>query len=63
MKSILFLIGIIILIGIEIVSVYYIMPFPGSQVDEMVEVAHIVVGGFHFGCLFGVHFRFLSLGW
>ncbi|MFM9839666.1 MAG: DUF3179 domain-containing (seleno)protein, partial [Cyclobacteriaceae bacterium] len=30
------------LIGIEIVSVYYIMPFPGSQVDEMVEVAYFI---------------------
>ncbi len=42
MKSLLFLIGIVILIGIEIVSVYYIMPFPGSQVDEMVEVAYLI---------------------
>jgi hypothetical protein len=42
MKSLLFLIGITILIGIEIVSVYYIMPFPGSQVDEMVDVAYFI---------------------
>jgi hypothetical protein len=42
MKSILFLAGIVLLIGIEIVSVYYIMPFPGSQVDEMVEVAYFI---------------------
>ncbi len=42
MKTLLFLIGIVLLIGIEIVSVYYIMPFPGSQVDEMVDVAYFL---------------------
>jgi hypothetical protein len=42
MKSVLFLAGIVLLIGIEIVSVYYIMPFPGSQVDEMVDVAYFI---------------------
>jgi hypothetical protein len=33
MKIVFFLIGILFLIGVEIARVYYIMPFPGSQVD------------------------------
>jgi Protein of unknown function (DUF3179) len=42
MKPIVFLIGIILLIGVEIASVYYIMPFPGSQIDEMVDIAYFI---------------------
>jgi Protein of unknown function (DUF3179) len=42
MKAILFILGILILIGVEITSVYYIMPFPGSQVDEMVDMAYFI---------------------
>jgi hypothetical protein len=40
MKIILFLLGIVILIGSEIARVYYIMPFPGSQVDEAIDLAY-----------------------
>jgi hypothetical protein len=44
MKPIVFLISIVILIGVEITSVYYIMPFPGSQVDEIVDMAYFIHG-------------------
>ncbi len=39
MKIIFFLLGIVLLIGVEIARVYYIMPFPGSQVDEIIDLA------------------------
>jgi hypothetical protein len=42
MKVVFFLLGIVILIGVEIARVYYIMPFPGSQVDEVVELAYFI---------------------
>jgi len=42
MKTILFLIGILLLITIEIARVYYIMPFPGSQVDETIQLAYFM---------------------
>ncbi|HTH56315.1 MAG TPA: DUF3179 domain-containing (seleno)protein [Cyclobacteriaceae bacterium] len=42
MKTILFAVGLLLLIGIEIALVYYIMPFPGSQVDETVELAYFI---------------------
>jgi hypothetical protein len=42
MKIFFFLVGIVILIGIEIARVYFIMPFPGSQVDERVALAYFI---------------------
>jgi len=42
MKILLFLLGIIILIGVEIARVYYIMPFPGSQKDEVIDLAYFL---------------------
>ncbi|MCX8491330.1 MAG: DUF3179 domain-containing (seleno)protein, partial [Cyclobacteriaceae bacterium] len=42
MKISLFLVGIILLIGVEVARVYYIMPFPGSQVDEVIEFAYFI---------------------
>ncbi len=42
MKIFLFLVGIVLLIGVEVARVYYIMPFPGSQVDEVVELAYFI---------------------
>jgi len=40
MKIALFLVGIIILIGAEIAKVYFIMPFPGSQEDQVIDIAY-----------------------
>ena len=37
-----FLAGILFLIGIEIARVYFIMPFPGSQRNETLEVAYFI---------------------
>jgi len=34
MRALLFLVGVLTLLGPEILRVYYIMPFPGSQADE-----------------------------
>ncbi|HLZ15541.1 MAG TPA: DUF3179 domain-containing (seleno)protein, partial [Cyclobacteriaceae bacterium] len=42
MKPFLFLMGILLLIGVEIARVYYIMPFPGSQVDETIALAYFI---------------------
>lgn len=42
MKYLLFAIGLLLLVGVEIARVYYIMPFPGSQVDEMVQLAYFI---------------------
>jgi hypothetical protein len=40
MKIVFFLLGIIILIGVEIAKVYFIMPFPGSQEDQVIDIAY-----------------------
>ena len=42
MKLILFGAGILVLIFAEILRVYYIMPFPGSQVDETIALAYFL---------------------
>ncbi|MBI1770460.1 MAG: DUF3179 domain-containing protein [Bacteroidetes bacterium] len=42
MKPLLFAIGILLLIGVEIARVYFIMPFPGSQVDETIFLAYFI---------------------
>ena len=42
MKPFLFLVGIVLLIGAEIARVYYIMPFPGSQVAETIDLAYFI---------------------
>jgi hypothetical protein len=42
MKFILFLVGIIFLVVIEIARVYYIMPFPGSQKENTIELAYFL---------------------
>lgn len=42
MRIVLFLVGIIILIVAEVARVYYIMPFPGSQVDEVIDMAYFI---------------------
>jgi len=41
-RFLLLALGIIVLVGIEIVKVYFIMPFPGSQVEERIKVAYFV---------------------
>lgn len=42
MKYVLFLVGITFLIGIEIARVYFIMPFPGSQEENTIELAYFL---------------------
>jgi hypothetical protein len=42
MKSLLFLFGMLLLIGVEIARVYFIMPFPGSQADENIALAYFI---------------------
>src|SRR5258707_10324989 len=42
MKTLLFIVGLLLLIGVEIARVYFIMPFPGSQVDESVQLAYFI---------------------
>lgn len=40
--------GLATLIGFEIASVYYIMPFPGSQRQESIELAYYLVNHIHY---------------
>ncbi len=42
MKYVFFLVGIVLLIGVEIARVYYIMPFPGSQEENTIELAYFI---------------------
>lgn len=42
MKILLFLVGIVLLIVVEVARGYFIMPFPGSQVDDAIEVAYFL---------------------
>jgi len=42
MRIFLFLIGIIILVGSEVARVYFIMPFPGSQADDVIDLAYFL---------------------
>lgn len=41
-KLIFFLLGFIILVGVEILRVYYIMPFPGSQHQNSIRIAYFL---------------------
>jgi hypothetical protein len=41
-RALQFIIGIILLIGLEIYRVYYIMPFPGSQESDTLELAYFL---------------------
>jgi hypothetical protein len=46
--------GVLVLFGFEIASIYYIMPFPGSQRDESVELAYFLVNHIHYFRLAGL---------
>jgi hypothetical protein len=54
MKFFLFLLGIIILVGAEIAKVYFIMPFPGSQEDNVIDMAYYLHNNINFFRLTGV---------
>lgn len=42
MKIVLVILAFVILIGAEVMKVYYIMPFPGSQHDETIALAYFL---------------------
>ncbi len=42
MKVFLFLTGLVLLIGVEIARVYFIMPFPGSQIENTIDLAYFL---------------------
>jgi hypothetical protein len=42
LKTVQFIAGLIMLIGLEILRVYYIMPFPGSQRAETIDIAYFL---------------------
>jgi hypothetical protein len=42
MKIVLLVVGFIILIFVEILRVYYIMPFPGSQAADTIDLAYFI---------------------
>jgi Protein of unknown function (DUF3179) len=41
-RAFLFILGMLILIGSEIARVYYIMPFPGSQESDTIQLAYFI---------------------
>jgi hypothetical protein len=54
LKPIQLIVGLIILIGLEVLKVYFIMPFPGSQHWESVEFAYFLHANI---------FYFRTIGW
>lgn len=42
LRVLVFAVGLIILIGAEVMKVYFIMPFPGSQVDNTIDLAYFL---------------------
>ena len=42
MRILLLLVGFLILFASEILRVYFIMPFPGSQEDETLNLAYFI---------------------
>jgi hypothetical protein len=42
LRLLLFLLGIITLVGAELLKIYFIMPFPGSQEDETIRLAYML---------------------
>jgi hypothetical protein len=42
MKSILFIVGVLWLFGAEILRVYFIMPFRGSQQMNSIDLAYLI---------------------
>ncbi len=42
MKIFLFLSGLVLLIAVEIARVYFIMPFPGSQIESTIDLAYFL---------------------
>ena len=54
MKIFIFLIGIIVLVGAETARVYYIMPFPGSQEDQAINLAYFLYNNILYFRLAGV---------
>ncbi|HEY0655404.1 MAG TPA: DUF3179 domain-containing (seleno)protein [Chryseosolibacter sp.] len=44
LKTVQFIIGMLLLIALEIFKVYFIMPFPGSQRSETVDLAYFIHG-------------------
>jgi hypothetical protein len=53
MRIFLFALGILVLIGIEVLRVYYIMPFPGSQRSESVDLAYFLHNNINYFRLIG----------
>ncbi|MEK7728585.1 MAG: DUF3179 domain-containing (seleno)protein [candidate division KSB1 bacterium] len=42
LRALLFIIGFILLLGAEVLRVYFIMPFPGSQRSETIDLAYFL---------------------
>lgn len=54
LRLLLFLLGILVLVGAEFLKVYYIMPFPGSQEDETIQLAYMLHNNIWLFRIFGV---------
>ena len=42
MKKLLLIVGILVLFAAEILQVYFIMPFPGSQKSDTIDIAYFL---------------------
>ena len=54
MRWILFVLGMLLLMGVEILRVYFIMPFPGSQEDNTLAIAYFLQGNIFYFRLLGI---------
>jgi hypothetical protein len=54
MKWIFFILGMLLLMGVEILRVYFIMPFPGSQEDDTLAIAYFLHGNIFYFRLLGI---------
>lgn len=50
----LLILGVIVLVGFEVASIYYIMPFPGSQREESINLAYWLVNNLVYLRLLGL---------
>ncbi len=54
MKFFLFLLGILVLVCAEVARVYFIMPFPGSQEDNVIDIAYFLQNNINLFRLAGI---------
>ena len=54
MRSLLFVLGIVVLVLSEFFRVYFIMPFPGSQMSQTIDIAYFLHDNINYFRLIGI---------